>query len=199
MNIFVLNKDPVIAAQEQCDTHVVKMVVESGQMLSTAHRLLDGELKLIPVLDEDGNQVYLKSGKPKTKKHWQHPTLDEELYKAVHMGHPCTAWTMESICNYIWHYKHFIALCDEYMYRYGKRHLTDKLLRSILMTPPVRIPRVERTQFKLAMGSNPECMLECPVESYRAFYQTKQDRFSMVWTSRPIPSWFEVKNERNSA
>jgi hypothetical protein len=67
------------------------------------------------------------------------------------------------------------------------------------MTPPVRIPRVERTQFKLAMGSNPECMLECPVESYRAFYQTKQGRFSMTWTNRPVPSWFEVKNERQSA
>jgi len=199
MNIFILNQDPVISAQEQCDKHVVKMIVESGQMLSTAHRLLDGELIFIPVLDEDGNQVYLKSGKPKTKKHWQHPDLDDELYKAVHMGHPCTVWTMESVCNYMWHYRHFVALCDEYMYRYGKRHLTDTLLRDILRTPPANIPQVERTPFKLAMGSNPECMMDDPVESYRAFYQTKQDRFDMVWTNRPIPEWFEVKNERSSA
>mgnify|MGYP001165722913 FL=1 len=188
MNIFVLNKDPVIAAQEQCDKHVVKMIVESGQMLSTAHRMLDGSVSRRPS----------KSGKTMIK-YYDHPTLDNVLYKAVHHGHPCTVWTMESICNYIWHYKHFVALCDEYMYRYGKRHLTDTLLRDILMTPPMRIPRVERTQFKLAMGSNPECMLECPVESYRAFYQTKQDRFSMTWTSRPVPSWFEVKSERSSA
>ena len=41
MNIFVLNENPVIAAQEQCDKHVVKMIVESAQMLSTAHRMLD--------------------------------------------------------------------------------------------------------------------------------------------------------------
>ena len=188
MNIFVLNKDPVLAAQEQCDKHVVKMIVESAQMLSTAHRMLDG-------------QVYRKPSKScKTMiKYYDHPELDDVLYKAVHHHHPCTVWTMESVCNYIWHYKHFVALCDEYMYRYGKRHLTDTLLRSILMTPPVRIPRVERTQFKLAMGSNPECRFECPVESYRAFYQTKQDRFSMTWTNRPVPSWFEVKNERTSA
>ena len=43
MNLFILNKDPIIAAQQQCDKHVVKMPLESGQMLSTAHRLLDGD------------------------------------------------------------------------------------------------------------------------------------------------------------
>ena len=33
MNIFVLDSDPVIAAQNQCDKHVVKMILESAQML----------------------------------------------------------------------------------------------------------------------------------------------------------------------
>lgn len=39
MNIFVLSYDPVEAAQMQCDKHVVKMILESAQMLSTAHHL----------------------------------------------------------------------------------------------------------------------------------------------------------------
>lgn len=39
MNIFVLHEDPFIAAQMQCDKHVVKMVLETGQMLSTIQRL----------------------------------------------------------------------------------------------------------------------------------------------------------------
>ena len=43
MNIFILDTDPIVAAQWQCDKHVVKMIVESAQMLSTAHRILDGE------------------------------------------------------------------------------------------------------------------------------------------------------------
>ena len=47
MNIFVLDNDPVIAAQTQCDKHVVKMIVESAQMLSTAHRLLDGNVSIV--------------------------------------------------------------------------------------------------------------------------------------------------------
>ena len=38
MNIFFLDKDPKIAAQMQCDKHVVKMVLETAQMLSTAAR-----------------------------------------------------------------------------------------------------------------------------------------------------------------
>ena len=38
MNIFVLDKNPRIAAQMHCDTHCVKMILETAQMLSTAHR-----------------------------------------------------------------------------------------------------------------------------------------------------------------
>ena len=48
MNIFVLDEDPTIAAQMQCDKHVVKMIVESAQMLSTAHRMLDGKMIMKP-------------------------------------------------------------------------------------------------------------------------------------------------------
>ena len=40
MNIFVLDKDPR-GRFMLCDKHVPKMIVESAQMLSTAHRLLD--------------------------------------------------------------------------------------------------------------------------------------------------------------
>lgn len=39
MNIFVLDEDPLTSAYYQCDKHIVKMVLESAQMLCTAHRL----------------------------------------------------------------------------------------------------------------------------------------------------------------
>ena len=38
MNIFFLHRDPSRAAKAQCDKHVVKMVLETTQMLSTAIR-----------------------------------------------------------------------------------------------------------------------------------------------------------------
>ena len=40
-NIFYLDHDPRIAARYDCDKHVVKMILETVQMLSTAHRVVD--------------------------------------------------------------------------------------------------------------------------------------------------------------
>lgn len=187
MNLFILHKDPIIAAQMQCDKHVPKMIVESAQMLSTAHRVLDGKLTRRPS----------KSGKTMVK-YWDLYEGQDDLeaetiyYKAVHVGHPCTQWTMRSSANYDWHYQHFIALCDEYTYRYGKNHKTAVQLGGPLYSKPRNLPEGPLTPFELAMKSNPECIaLGDPVKAYRAFYQTKQHRFKMVWTKRPVPEWFE--------
>ena len=107
MNIFYVHEDPVIAAQMLCDKHVVKMVVESGQMLCAAHT---------------GNNRYR--------------ARDMGLYLPAHYMHPSTKWTRENRAQYEWHYRHFIALCDEYTHRYGKVHMTDQKLREKLsMTP----------------------------------------------------------------
>jgi hypothetical protein len=38
MNIFILDRDPAVAAQFQCDKHVVKMILESAQMMATIAR-----------------------------------------------------------------------------------------------------------------------------------------------------------------
>ena len=51
MNIFPIEEGeyrpcPIKSAQSQCDKHVVKMIVESGQMLSTVHRMLDGDVEM---------------------------------------------------------------------------------------------------------------------------------------------------------
>ena len=43
MNIFYLHREPDIAAQMHVDKHCVKMILETCQLLSTAHRILDGE------------------------------------------------------------------------------------------------------------------------------------------------------------
>ena len=37
MNIFVLDENPAIAATYACDKHVVKMILESAQMLCSVH------------------------------------------------------------------------------------------------------------------------------------------------------------------
>ena len=180
MNIFILSVNPVEAAQSQCDKHVVKMIVESAQMLSTVHRMLDGV------------RIMGANGKPSNQ--WKlNDEREDVLYRCCHMNHPSTVWTRKSNNNYNWHYAHFVALCDEYTHRYGKIHATDSKLRDVLKTPPHNIEVGYLTPFALAMESNPECKFpNDPVKSYRMFYQTKQERFKMVWTKREIPEWFKV-------
>ena len=184
MNIFALDTDPIVAAQLQCDKHVVKMIVESAQMLSTTHRMLDG-----------AQTIELSKNGRKVKRWLLNDEREQVMYKAVHMNHPSTVWTRYTRGNYNWHYAHFIALCNEYTHRYGKVHATDKLLRNALRQAPNNIPDKGFTQFALAMKAQPQCIHpEDPVRSYREFYQTKQDRFSMVWTNRSVPTWFVRNN-----
>ena len=46
MNIFYLDKNPVKAAQVQYNKHVVKMILESAQMLCAAHHVLGSKLDI---------------------------------------------------------------------------------------------------------------------------------------------------------
>lgn len=41
MNIFATHRDPSISAKQHCDVHVIKMVTEAAQLLSTAHVVID--------------------------------------------------------------------------------------------------------------------------------------------------------------
>lgn len=43
MNIFYLDRDPKRCAEMHCDKHVVKMILEYAQLLSTAHHEIDGK------------------------------------------------------------------------------------------------------------------------------------------------------------
>ena len=91
MNIFYVHKDPVVAAKMLIDKHVVKMIIESAQMLSTAHRLIDGE----QYEDRTKSNRRIKRWRLKDKTH------EDIIYKASHVKHPSTIWVMASAYNYI--------------------------------------------------------------------------------------------------
>ena len=188
MNVFILHEDPVVAAQMHCDKHVPKMIVESAQMISTAHRMLDGSTIKKPS----------KSGK-RIINYWEHPDpIDEELlYKAVHHNNQCNVWTRESLHNYNWHYELFAELCTEFTKRFKKTHLTESLLLERLKKAPLNIPRDRGlTKFPLAMSNLPECMTHDPVESYRNYYIAKQSYMPCDWNKgTPMPSWFQKLDE----
>jgi hypothetical protein len=160
MNIFYLDHNPKVAAQAMTDKHVVKMILESAQLLSTAHRVLDGEAEV----------QLSKNGRRLTR--YSHPTLDDVLYKSTHINHPSGVWARESKANYLWLYKHFVELCLEYTARYHKVHASFEKLNGVLSTPPFNITNSPFTPIKLAMPVNYH--LSDPVESYRYYYESEK-------------------------
>ena len=99
MNIFYLDTDPIAAAQYHCDKHVSKMIVESAQLLSTAHHVLD-------------NSQLAKSC----------------FYKQTHTNHPSAVWVRESLDHYRWLLSMSAALCAVYTTRYDRIHKTEQII-----------------------------------------------------------------------
>ena len=182
MNIFYLDKDPIIAAKMSCDKHVCKMIIESAQMLSTAHRILDGVKYTDRTKKGHRIQRWRMSG-----------NLEDTFYKACHTGHPSTVWVMANIVHYVWLYKHMIALNDEFKLRYNhtKDHMTIQKLKDVLSHTPKNIPIN-----KIATDPTPAMPDECKIPgdvigSYRKYYIEKKQTFATWKSPAVIPEWYK--------
>jgi hypothetical protein len=180
MNRFVLHTNPELAAEYHCDKHVVKMILEECQMLSTAHRILDGT--------ETIGQS--KSGR-KAKRWVLDDSRNDKLYQATHVNHPCTQWSMFSFENYVWSAMLLRCLLDEYKFRYGKDHKCEELYPTLRFTPQM-IRSHGLTPFPQAMPD--DCKRENPVDGYRDYYINHKARFAK-WTNRDIPEWFKCSSD----
>jgi len=175
MNIFYINESPVIAAQELVDSHCVKMILESCQLLSTAHRILDGE------------QYTALSPKGRKVKRWRLPDERETvLYSATHINHPSAVWVRQGAENYLWLYNHMVEMTREYTYRYGKRHKCCDMLGALGVVPH-NIPGVPFTQPTPAMDDK-YVISEDSVENYRNYYREGKKHLHS-WKKREVPSW----------
>tara|TARA_X000001316_G_C922431_1_gene37817 strand:- start:6905 stop:7474 length:570 start_codon:yes stop_codon:yes gene_type:complete len=170
LNIFVLDRDPVEAAKMQCDRHVVKMIIESAQMLSAAI---------------DVNYKFMLRGDPETKPSEQ---LGLPGYPPAHIKHPCTMWVIDSLGNYKWLIKHMRALCYEYRLRYGKVHKSEGCLMIYEgQIDNLFFPKEKRTEFVKAMPD--KYKVKDPVISYRVFYN--MDKFPFAkWKLGNVPDWY---------
>ena len=178
MNIFILSERPYIASHMHCDKHVPKMIVESAQMLSTAHRILDGELYKAPS----------KSGK-RIVNHYRLPKYDDIIYKAAYASHPCTQWVMQSDLNYEYLFELFSGLLEEFQLRFGKAHKST-LLYDSLYCMPNNIPQtMEMTPFVLAMPDI--CKTTDAVQSYRNYYRMYKSEFAKWEKGRTTPWWWK--------
>lgn len=185
MNIFYLSADPKECAQQHCDKHVVKMIIEYAQLLSTAHRVLDGIE--YSELTKNGRQI----------KRWLvKDSRENKLYKASHINHPSAIWVRQSCGNYDYLYKLFVELCDEYTHRYGKKHETDRKLRNILALNPENLKCGKMTVVPQAMPNT--CKRSDPIEGYKNYYITEKKNFAK-WTNRLTPKWYADAMESNLA
>jgi hypothetical protein len=175
MNIFYIDKDPMQAAEWMVDKHVVKMILESAQLLSTAHRVLDGEKYI---------------GKVNGRKHtsWILPDArDGVIYQAFSLHHPSAIWCRTSIQNYDWLVDHFFALMREYTYRYEKTHKCYGELSYMLQSPPNNLKNWDWTPM-------PSCMAEeyiisdDPLTNYRNYYRIGKAGMHK-WKKRQPPEW----------
>ena len=100
MNIFVTDPCPIQSARNLPDKHIVKMPLETCQMLAIIYS--DWYYGV--------GKLYKKDGTP---------------YRTAHGAfrkHPCTIWAAANQYNLAWLIRHGYGLCDEYNQRYGKVH-----------------------------------------------------------------------------
>jgi len=148
VNIFFLSNKPNDCARQHCYKHVVKMILETAQLLSNAHHMLDGDQVIKPI------------------------------YKLTHKNHPSAIWTRSSIVHYEWLWLLLGELCKEYTHRYGKVHKAERDgLIEILKTPPKNIPKgVLMSEPPPAMPD--EYKVSNVVESYRNYYRGAKRSFA---------------------
>ena len=167
MNIFAVNDNPVLAAQDLPDKLVVKMVTESLQLLTPwAFNTHSAHIR-----KPDGTNYGTKG--------FAH--------------HPCAKWLYESPANVSWLLDHAIAMSDEYTKRYGKQHGANYGLLQIdelfvLHYGDTRTKWADHTKFVQAMPE--EFKIESdPVQAYRNYINGYKGY--AVWEHSEKPDWWD--------
>jgi hypothetical protein len=184
MNIFYLDRKPQVCAEMHLDKHVVKMIIEYAQLMSTAHRVLDGE------------EYYDKTANGRKIKRWRlDDDRESQLMKASHVNHPSAVWLRQSKDNYVWLYQMWACLLQEYTYRYGKTHACARLIDVLAEIP-------HNLQEKPFSEPTPAMPDECKIAgdslaSYHKYYIERKIHFAK-WTKRPMPNWFATAVSNNA-
>ena len=187
MNIFVLDKDPSLAAKYHCDKHCVKMILEAGQMLCVAHWV--GALRSMDKEISDFKRV-------REAKAFAIENANSSLippWTLTHTRHPCTIWTSENTENYSWHVRLMRALLDEYTMRYEKIHKSETVYDWLSSKTP-------HGMINAKMSAHPQCMPEdCkvpndPVAAYRNYYH-QHKAYMAKWNKGATPHWWQQKKE----
>jgi hypothetical protein len=190
MNIFVLHPKPRKCARWHVDKHVVKMILETCQLLYTAHWALYytdlQEIRSAIVLSRTQKQKqvpeYMKSAPLCT-------STGEPTYRPCHIQHPCATWTRACEGNYRWLCELGMELVREYRFRYKKTHSCEKHMEWLSEHLPPTILQKERTDFAVAMADEYRISND-PIRCYRHYYRTqKAEKGIIQYSHRHSPHW----------
>ncbi len=204
MNIFFLDNEPARAAQYHCDKHVVKMIVETAQILSTVVRIKRGYTGVFAwdTKNEEFGIIPSRGEKWKSYPYCLHGETGgfPKIYLVTHPNHPSVAWAKKSLNNFMWLLKLGYFLCDEYTRRYGKVHKSLAIIRQCepnrqvnkmgMADPltPKDFPYDFLTKPPLVMPE--ECQVyNDPVACYRIYYASYKKHLC-TWKSTEPPDWF---------
>lgn len=163
-------------AVSHCDKHVIKMITESVQMLSTA----------------------LSSSNFKDKNNIKQLPATAVSYEK----HPCTIWASANIHNFTYLAHLALALCREKHYRYplNKEHMYEPWLDQLVSelpsfdlvpdTFPVAIPDSDSATKLTGVYVG----LETAASLYQRYYVSHKAGFA-TWKNRAIPVWFLIESE----
>ena len=206
MNIFILSYIPFLCAKMHSDLHLIKMILETTQLLSTCYRFLNGERpklkskKLLEKMNNDNPVLYydnkwiLKCEKECNKK----------PLKMTHYNHGCSIWLRQRINNFIWLCKLGLELCKEKKLRLPNKnpHCCEKLILWYLKNPPNTNLFKEKNKYKisvpyLAISGFWDCKIKNSdpykevLLSYRKYYKAKET-INIVyykWKPERKPKW----------
>ena len=141
MNIFYLDECPKKAVKHLYNKHTVKMVLETAQILCTAHQVLAEKTGV--------NTDYIP-------------------YRKAYYNHPCCVWARESRENYLWLYDYFRSIATEYFIRYKKVHTSWIRCRHLHFAPKGIPTKIGFTQPPQCMPD--EYKADCSVVAYWNYY-----------------------------
>ena len=179
MNIFYLDRDVIKCAEMHNDKHCVKMILEYAQLLSTAHRVIDGII----------TEGVSTTGR-KRKSYFLSDSRESILYVATHINHPSAIWVRQSRDNYAWLFQLLDKLCKEYTYRYERIHKVESsgLLDKLWFVPSGIAEHASFTEPTPAMPDEVKIVGDS-LASYRNYY-IKNKAHLASWKKRNIPEWY---------
>ncbi|XVN42129.1 MAG: hypothetical protein RCG15_05480 [Candidatus Rickettsia vulgarisii] len=120
----------------------------------------------------------------------------DDIYKPTHLKHPCTIWISLNSRNWDWLFLHFQALCEEYSFRFNKKHASEKLLFPLKRYSKHLVEDKEITPFPNCTKSkilNVDFITVADIyEAYQKYLIAKwnNDLLKPKWTNRHIPNWY---------